>query len=87
MNILVLYSRLSDYFIACLKEDIALNNNFFLVFRYNPSKQAPFNFKSEKNLKIYNESNFKKNEILEKAAAFKPDLVYVSGWKYKKYWY
>ena len=85
MNILVLYSRLSDYFIACLKEDIALNNNFFLVFRYYPSKQAPFNFKSEKNLKIYNESNFKKNEILEKAAAFKPDLVYVSGWKNKKY--
>ena len=85
MKILVLYTRLSDYFIACLKKDIAINNNFYLVFRDNPSKQAPFSFKSEKNITIKNESSFTKNEILDKSKDFNPDLVYVSGWKNNKY--
>ena len=54
MKILVLYTRLTGYWIASMRFDYQESGNEYLVIRKAPSKDAPFKIKSEPGIRIIN---------------------------------
>lgn len=85
MNILVLYTRLTGYWLACMRKDNELNSNTYLVFRTPPSKEAPFKIESEYGITICNYNASKIKELQLQISDFSPDLIYVAGWINKDY--
>lgn len=85
MNILVLYTRLTGYWLACMKKDYELTGNNYLVFRTPPSKEAPFKIESEAGIEICDYNPKELVKIHEKISNFKPTVVYISGWSNKNY--
>jgi glycosyltransferase involved in cell wall biosynthesis len=85
MNILVLYTRLTGYWIACMRKDYELNGNNYLVFRTPPSKDAPFKIESEAGIEICDYNTKEILKIQAQITDFKPDVIYVSGWSNKDY--
>ncbi|MUU77877.1 glycosyltransferase [Winogradskyella endarachnes] len=85
MNILVLYTRLTGYWMACMRKDCELNNNNYLVYRKTPSKDAPFKIESEPGIKIRDYASDTEMVINSEIANFKPDLIYIAGWTNKHY--
>jgi glycosyltransferase involved in cell wall biosynthesis len=80
MKILVLYTRLTGYWLSCMQHDHFKNKNQYLVIRKTPSKEAPFNIKSEDGIAIVNGDQLSVQQMQKLADDFNPDLVYVSGW-------
>ena len=85
MNILILYTRLNGYWMACMRKDIELNNNTYLVFRNTPSKDAPFVIESESGITICDYNSDDKAVMEKQIAEFTPSLIYISGWANKHY--
>lgn len=85
MNIAVLYTKLTSYFMACMRHDVSKTGNVYHVYRYEPSNEAPFDLKSEKGIKIFNNGNENAKTLLSNLKKFNPDIIYVSGWTNKKY--
>tara|TARA_R110002033_G_C3896269_1_gene239485 strand:+ start:12221 stop:13258 length:1038 start_codon:yes stop_codon:yes gene_type:complete len=85
MNILVLYTRLTGYWMACMRKDVELNNNKYLVYRAPPSKDAPFKIESEPGITICNYSETEISAMQSEINEFKPGLIYIAGWTNKQY--
>ncbi|WP_282039395.1 glycosyltransferase family 4 protein [Saccharicrinis aurantiacus] len=85
MNILVLYTSLTDYWVACMRYDYKINGNKYLVFRQTPNPNAPFQLNSEEGIEINNQSDFELAALQVKIKEFNPDMIYISGWVNKKY--
>lgn len=85
MNVLVLYTRLTGYWLACMRKDYELNGNTYLVFRTPPSKDAPFKIESEEGIEICDFNPAKMAEIRKQISGFEPNTVYISGWSNKHY--
>lgn len=85
MKILVLYTRLTGYWQACMRYDVKQNSNEYLVIRKKPSLDAPFQINSENNIEIKDGDHLTSSSILELAKKFNPDLLYVAGWGDARY--
>lgn len=85
MKILVLYTRLTGYWMACMHQDHKINGNEFLVIRKDPSPEAPFKISSEKGIEILDGDSLTPEEIKELAVKFNPHLLYVAGWADKRF--
>ncbi|WP_458628883.1 glycosyltransferase [Winogradskyella sp. PC D3.3] len=85
MNIVVLYTRLTGYWMACMRKDVALNKNTYLVYRTAPSPEAPFKIKSEPGITICDYSEPAFSAMQAEIHAFQPDLIYCAGWVNKNY--
>ncbi len=85
MKILVLYTRLTGYWMACMREDYSRKKNTYLVFRTPPSTQAPFQIKSEEGIEVCDFSGHNLSTIESKIQQFSPDLIYIAGWTNKFY--
>ncbi|WP_083961677.1 glycosyltransferase [Salinimicrobium terrae] len=85
MKILVLYSRLTGYWMACMQVDHQQAGNEYLVIRKNPSPEAPFQINPEKGIEILDGDGLSAQELTATAIAFQPDLLYVAGWADKRY--
>ena len=85
MKILVLYTRLTGYWMACMRYDHQTKGNAFLVIRKAPSAEAPFKLKSEAGIKILDGDALSLPELLVLAQEFQPDIVYLAGWTDKRY--
>lgn len=85
MNIVVLYTRLTGYWMACMRKDHQLTGNTYLVYRTAPSPEAPFQLKSEPGITICNFSTSRISEMTVAIADFQPDAIYVAGWVNKAY--
>lgn len=85
MRILVLYTRLTGYWLSCMRYDYQNNGNEYLVIRKKASKEAPFNIHSEEGIEITDGDNLTVKELKSLAFNFNPDLLYVSGWADKRY--
>ena len=85
MNIAVLYTKLTSYFMACMRNDVLKTGNIFHVYRHKPSNEAPFDLKSEKGIKIFSVDNKNTEVLLSDLKKFNPDIIFVSGWTNKKY--
>jgi glycosyltransferase involved in cell wall biosynthesis len=80
MKILVLYTRLTGYWMACMRYDHKLTGNVFLVIRKTPSKEAPFKIKSESGIRIINRDGVNIDRLKNISKEFQPDVLYLSGW-------
>ncbi len=86
MRVLILYTELAGYVLACVKH--YLNNNSkakILLVHYPINSEAPFTFNFTKNLTNieYNGTNISKlNKEIE---SFNPQIILCSGWGNKYY--
>jgi len=82
-KILFLYTELAGYTVNCLNEAIRTNKNIEIhVIRWTLNKEAPFEFKFSKRLKV-KEKN--KINLLNYYNDIKPTHVICSGWSDKEY--
>lgn len=85
MKVLVLYTRLTGYWLSCMQYDYQNNGNEYLVIRKTPSSEAPFKIASETGIEIIDGDNLSVQELDSLATRFNPDLLYVSGWSDKRF--
>jgi glycosyltransferase involved in cell wall biosynthesis len=85
MRILVLYTRLTGYWMACMRFDHQSTGNEYLVVRKSPSIDAPFKIESELGIKIIDGDGVSFDELEKLSKEFQPDLLYISGWTDKRY--
>jgi glycosyltransferase involved in cell wall biosynthesis len=85
MRILVLYTRLTGYWMAGMKHDHQKNKNKYLVVRKTPSSEAPFQIVSEEGIEIIDGDKLSVSELQSLAVNFNPEVLYVSGWADKRY--
>lgn len=85
MRILVLYTRLTGYWMACMRNDRKRIGNVYLVIRKKPNKDAPFELESEEGIEIIDGDEYSREELERLASEFEPDLVYVAGWTDQRY--
>jgi glycosyltransferase involved in cell wall biosynthesis len=85
MKILVLYTRLTGYWMACMRFDHQSTANEFLVIRKEPSKDAPFKIKSEPGIRILNGDGVTLKALEKISKEFQPDVLYLSGWTDSRY--
>lgn len=85
-KILILFSHLSGYLAACLKE---LRNSHaieVLIYAYPANSGAPFDYSEFSECgQIVNRYEVSDEEILQEAQRFKPDVVLISGWSDRGY--
>jgi glycosyltransferase involved in cell wall biosynthesis len=80
MRVLILYTRLTGYWMACLRHSRDHFGMEFLVFRYKPSLEAPFDIYSEEGIQIEEIENFEEKKFFHTVEDYNPQLIYVSGW-------
>lgn len=85
MKILVLYTRLTTYWMSCMRYDHNQHGNTYLVVRKNPSKEAPFQLKSENGIRILDGDELTQESLFEVYNNYAPDLIYVAGWTDQRY--
>ncbi|MDO6760252.1 glycosyltransferase [Tamlana sp. 2_MG-2023] len=85
MKILVLFTKLTGYWMACMQHDASINNNRYLVFRKTPSPDAPFQLNSTANITLKDVDSLDLDALQQQVKTFKPDLIYVAGWIDKRY--
>lgn len=85
MKILVLYTRLTGYWMACMRFDHQETGNEYLVIRKAPSKDAPFKIKSEPGIRIINGDGVTVDELKKISNEFQPNILYLSGWTDSRY--
>lgn len=84
-TILILYTELAAYTIACL-EALGKNDVTVHVVHYPVNKEAPFKFDlSNKHVFYYNKQAYNKTQLHELITAIKPELTYCAGWSDKDY--
>lgn len=80
MKLLVLHSRLSGYFIACLARLFKVNVTIKIVAAPSHS-DAPFGTKTSRLVgEVVNRNDFSDSDLLSMALEFEPDVVLVVGW-------
>ena len=83
---LFLFHELAGYTVACLKRLAETGQAEVHVFRYPVNQIAPFHFSLEgKNLFFYNRPNFDNEQLENKIAEIRPDLILCGGWSDKGY--
>ena len=85
MKVLILYTRLTGYWMSCMRYSRDHFSNEFLVIRSKPSEDAPFKIDTENGIEIINREHYNSKEIIKKADYFSPSLIYVAGWTNKTY--
>lgn len=86
MRLLVLYTRLAGYTVACLRRLREVTGSDLLVFAWDPEGNAPFSSETIASLgNIRRRDGKTAQAMLEAARAFRPDAVLVSGWQDRAY--
>ena len=85
MKIAVLYTRLTGYWMACMRDDVRKTGNEYSVIRKSPSPEAPFVIKSEVGIKIVEGDDLSGEDIQSIVKGFNPSQLYVTGWADKRY--
>lgn len=84
LHLLVLYTRLPDYFLQCIKAflDKAPEGSKAFVVSSDPDKDAPYKEQTnDPRISFINRSAFNPEQV----AAFNPDIIYLAGWGDKGY--
>jgi glycosyltransferase involved in cell wall biosynthesis len=83
LNVLILYTELADYFLACLKQ---LENHVdeIHVIHWPLRDEAPFEFKVPDNVILHNKTS-NQMELLKLSKLINPSLILCSGWVDRNY--
>lgn len=84
-KILVLYTALADYMLNSFKHYSENYNAEFYIIHWPIRDEAPFNFSTEKNIKLYDKSKLDKSSLLNFAKNINPDTIICSGWVDQEY--
>ena len=85
MKLVVLYEELSGYFISCIGRFSEKYSVEVHVFRKEVNSEAPFEFKTVKNIFFYNRTGFSDNELQSLILKIDPGVMFCGGWIYKPY--
>ncbi|MES2568208.1 MAG: glycosyltransferase family 4 protein [Bacteroidota bacterium] len=83
MKILFLYTEIAEYFLACCKE-LTKYSEIHIV-RWPVNKEAPFQFKIDEKIKIYDKSDYDFFQLNQLVKQINPNVIICSGWIDKDY--
>ncbi len=85
MKILILYSELAGYTIACLDRLMQEPHMQVKLVRWPVNKEAPFEFDFGEGLEVFDRSTLSQAELDQIVKDFEPNGIFVSGWIDKGY--
>lgn len=85
MRILVLYSEIAGYFLACIRAFVEETGAEVHIFRWPVHPDAPFRFTEIPGVTFYERKEFDDAALLKQAQEINPDAVYLTGWMDKAY--
>ena len=85
MKILVLYSEMAGYFLACIRRYAEVYQAEVHIVRWKVNAEAPFQFQDENAITWYERDGYDAKGLVELGKTINPDLVYVTGWIDKAY--
>lgn len=86
MKILILYTEIAGYVLACVREFIALYPEVEVhIVRYPINKEAPFEIARVGGLTEYDRQSFDRDSLIKFTEALHPQIVLCSGWVDKDY--
>ncbi|MEM7040087.1 MAG: glycosyl transferase family 1, partial [Bacteroidota bacterium] len=85
MKVLVLYSELAGYFMACVRRYVEKYRAEAHVVRWPVNPEAPFKFEGEPGITYYERNDYDTKGLLDLAKKVDPDVIYISGWIDKPY--
>lgn len=84
-NVLVLYTELAPYVLACLNAFVESTGVHVDLVRWPVNKEAPFALEFHKNITVHERNVFTDAQLVEFAMARRRSLVMASGWVDKGY--
>jgi glycosyltransferase involved in cell wall biosynthesis len=84
-KIVFLYTELAGYFLSCVNELAKQPNIDIHIVRWPVNSEAPFNFKFENSVKVYNRNDFNDVALIKFIKDLNPSAIYSSGWIDKGY--
>ncbi|MBI3511429.1 MAG: glycosyltransferase family 4 protein [Bacteroidetes bacterium] len=85
-KILILYTEIAGYTLACIREFNLRFGEFEIhLVRYPVNDEAPFIFRNEISFKEYDGKKMYGDQLLKLAYEIEPELILCSGWIDKKY--
>ena len=84
-RVLVLYTELAPYVLACLNALVDRHNVEVHLVRWPLNREAPFELDFHPRMKVYARNELSDRELAEMAVRVKPHLVLASGWLDKGY--
>lgn len=85
MKVVVLYSELAGYFLACIRAFAEQTGAEVHIFHWPVHKDAPFQFDSIPGIRFYERMNYDETSLAEAVKGIQPDLIYLTGWMDKAY--
>ncbi|WP_338391631.1 glycosyltransferase [Fulvitalea axinellae] len=85
MKVLVLYTRLTGYWMACMRQSHQEYGFEFFVLRKRSSPDAPFCLEDEAGIRLMDSEDFDEVKLLKLAEEIQPVAIYVAGWGDKRY--
>ncbi|MDI1235318.1 MAG: glycosyltransferase [bacterium] len=86
LRVLILYTELAGYFIACVKHLLLRQNDIkILLIHYPVNREAPFAFNLSNNLVSIQYSEDSEVKIANQISDFSPQVILCSGWSNKFY--
>lgn len=85
MKVLVLYSEIAGYLVACVRRFADLHAAEVHVVRWPINPEAPFRFSDHPGIVYHERNDFDTQGLLDLAKSVNPDAVYISGWIDKPY--
>jgi len=82
---LFLYFELAGYVQACMEELVATYDVEIHLVRYPVVQVAPFEFKLNENIKVYERNDYDKNSLVTLVDTITPDFAFICGWADKGY--
>jgi glycosyltransferase involved in cell wall biosynthesis len=84
-TVLVLYTELAPYVLACLNAFVERSNVKVELVRWPVNTEAPFDLKFHPAITVHERNELDDATLLSLAARSSPDLVFASGWVDKGY--
>ncbi len=84
-SVLILYTELAPYVLACLKALVDRHDVEVHLVRWAVNKEAPFELAFSDRVHVHQREELDEAGLLKLAAELRPDIAFVSGWVDKGY--
>ena len=84
-RILILYTELAGYTIACIEALVAKGNIDLLLLKYPVNSEAPFRFKFPDSVRVIDRQLLNDAQLNAMVSEFDPQIILCSGWNDKGY--
>lgn len=85
MRILILYSELAGYTLACLRALMEDGRHEVCLVKWPVNREAPFQFDFDARIQVYDRDQLGDKAVAKVAVDFQPEIIFISGWMDKGY--